>query len=177
MATQQDNAQIIYDTAISRGLSDTTAKLLVAQSAHETGNWTSNAFNKHYNGFGYMVFKGSKWQTGKEGLIADNKKPVADYKSLSDSTNEVIDWLKRRQNEGKFNIAQLDTPQKYAKALKENNYYGADYSVYVTGMIKGFQRWTSKLYQKVMENKGISFVFVVALVFGSYLAYRRYFKK
>ena len=181
MATAQENSQIIYDTAISRGFNDTTAKLLVAQSAHETGNWTSNAFRKHNNGFGYMYLKGSKWQTGSRGLIADNKLPVADYKSLADSTNEVVDWLKRRQNEGKFKIEELNTPEKYAKALKDNKYYGAAYSIYLGGMIDGFNKWTRNLYSKakttVMENKTASFVVVALVVFGTYYAYSRYFKK
>jgi uncharacterized FlgJ-related protein len=181
MATQQDSAQIIYDTAISRGLSDTTAKLMVGQSAHETGNWTSNAFKKHNNGFGYMILKGSKWQTGKAGLIADNKLPVADYKSLADSTNEVVDWLKRRENEGKFKIADLNTPEKYAKALKDNKYYGATYNIYVGGMIDGMRKWTSNLVSRakttISENKGVSFVVVALLVFGGYLAYRKFSKK
>jgi uncharacterized FlgJ-related protein len=177
MATQQDNAQVIYDTAISRGLSDTTAKLMVGQSAHETGNWTSNAFKKHNNGFGYMFLKGSKWQTSNAGLIADNKLPVADYKSLADSTNEVVDWLKRRENEGKFKIADLTTPEKYAKALKDNGYYGATYNIYVGGMIKGLQKWTSNIKTLATENKGISFGILALLVFGGYLAYRKFSKK
>jgi hypothetical protein len=181
MATQQDNAQIIYDTAISRGLSDTTAKLMVGQSAHETGNWISNAFLNHKNGFGYMYLKGSKWQTGKAGLIADNKLPVADYKSLADSTNEVVDWLKRRENEGKFKIADLNTPEKYAKALKDNKYYGATYNIYVGGMIDGMRKWTSNLVSRakttISENKGVSFVVVALLVFGGYMAYRKFSKK
>lgn len=181
MATAQQNSQIIFDTAISRGLNDTTAKLLVAQSAHETGNWTSNAFKQHNNGFGYMYLKGSKWQTGSKGLIADNKAPVADYKSLVESTNEIIDWLKRREGEGKFKIAELTTPEKYAKALKDSGYYGAAYSTYLGGLYGGLKKWTSNLYSKakttVMENKTASFVVVALLVFGTYYAYRRYFKK
>ena len=181
MATQEENSQIIYDTAISRGLNDSTAKIIVAQSAHETGNWTSNAFKKHNNGFGYMYLKGSKWQTGNKGLIADNNAPVADYKNLADSTNELIDWLKRREKEGKFNIQELTTPEKYAKALKDNSYYGAAYSTYVGGIVSGLKKWTGNLYSRakttVMENKTASFVVVALVVFGTYYAYRRYFKK
>jgi hypothetical protein len=182
MATLQSaTSQAIYDTAISRGLSDTTAKLLVGQSAHETGNWTSNAFKKHNNGFGYMYLKGSKWQTGNRGLIADNRLPVADYKNIADSTNEVIDWLKRRENEGKFKISDLNTPEKYAKALKDNRYYGASYGVYVGGMIDGMKKWTSNLVSRakttISENKGVSFVVVALVVFGGYMAYRKFSKK
>ena len=172
MATLQSyNSQLIYDTAISRGLSDTTAKLLVGQSAHETGNWTSNAFKNHYNGFGYTYYAGSKWQTGKKGLIADNNQPVADYKNLSDSTNEVIDWLKRRQAEGKFKIDDLNTPEKYAKALKDNSYYGATYNTYLKGMISGIQKWAGNL--TTTTKVSIGSVLVLGTIF--YLGYR-YFK-
>jgi uncharacterized FlgJ-related protein len=181
MATQQDNAQIIYDTAKSRGLSDTTAKLLVGQSAHETSNWTSNAFKNHNNGFGYMYLKGSKWQSGTQGLIADNKLPVADYKNLADSTNEVIDWLKRRENQGKFRISDLNTPEKYAKALKDNAYYGASYGTYLGGIVSGMKKWSSNLISRatttISQNKGASFVVFALLVFGGYMAYRKFSKK
>ena len=172
MATLQSyNSQLIYDTAISRGLSDTTAKLLVGQSAHETGNWTSNAFKNHYNGFGYTYYAGSKWQTGSKGLIADNKQPVADYKNLSDSTNEVIDWLKRRQAQGKFKINDLNTPEKYAKALKDNAYYGASYSTYLGGLVSGMKKWAGNL--TTTTKVGIGSVLVLGTIF--YLGYR-YFK-
>jgi hypothetical protein len=168
MATPQ---QIIYDTAIKAGLSDTTAKLLVGQSAHETGNWTSNAYKKHFNGFGYTYYSGSKWQTGSRGLIADNKQPVADYKNLSDSTNEVIDWLKRRQAQGKFKISDLNTPEKYAKALEDNNYYTDNYSIYVKGLVIGMKKWAGNLTTKT--KVGIGSVLVLGIIF--YLGYR-YFK-
>lgn len=168
MATPQ---QIIYDTAIKAGLSDTTAKLLVGQSAHETGNWTSNAYKNHLNGFGYTYSSGSKWQTGSKGLIADNKQPVADYKSLSDSTNEVIDWLKRRQAQGKFKINDLNTPEKYAQALKDNGYYGASYGTYLSGLVSGVKKWTSNL--TTTTKIGFGSVLVLGTIF--YLGYR-YFK-
>jgi uncharacterized FlgJ-related protein len=168
MATPQ---QIIYDTAMKAGLSDTTAKLLVGQSAHETGNWTSNAYKNHNNGFGYTYYAGSKWQTGNKGLIADNNQPVADYKTLSDSTNELVDWLKRRQAEGKFKIDDLNTPEKYAKALKDNAYYGASYGTYLKGMISGIQKWAGNL--TTTKKVGIGSVLILGTIF--YIAFR-YFK-
>jgi hypothetical protein len=75
----------------------------------------------------------------------------------------------------------LNTPEKYAKALKDNRYYGASYGVYVGGMIDGMRKWTSNLVSRakttISENKGVSFVVVALVVFGGYMAYRKFSKK
>jgi uncharacterized FlgJ-related protein len=169
--------QEIYDVVIKRGYDDNLAKIIVGQSYNETGNWTSNAFKKHNNAFGYTYVKGGKWQTGKEGLIADNNKPVADYKSVSDSTNELIDWLERREKSGKFKIKDLNTPEKYAQALKDNSYYGVTVSHYLKAIQTGIRLYSDKLGQFYDENKGVSYTIVAISTFAIFYLYKKIRKK
>lgn len=169
--------QEIYNVVIKRGYDDNLAKIIVGQSYNETGNWTSNAFKNHNNAFGYTYVKGGKWQTGKQGLIADNNKPVADYKSVSDSTNELVDWLERREKNGKFKVRDLNTPEKYAQALKDNAYYGASYTKYLNAMKSGIARYSSKLMQFYDENQGISYTIVAISTFAIFLLVKKLRKK
>ena len=169
--------QEIYNVVKQRGYDDNLAKIIVGQSYNETGNWTSNAFKKHNNAFGYSYVKGSKWQTGSRGLIADNNQPVADYKNVSDSTNELIDWLQRREKSGKFKIKDLNTPEKYAQALKNNAYYGASVKQYLDAMKTGIRLYSDKLVKFYDENQGISYSVVAITTFAIFYLYRKLRKK
>lgn len=51
---QNDNANNIYHKAIDKGLTKEQAVLVVSISRHETGNWTSKAFNDKHNFGGIM---------------------------------------------------------------------------------------------------------------------------
>lgn len=118
------------------GLPVTLANLLVAQARHETGSFTSNAFTKHHNAFGYAYFGGSNYQTGEEGLIADNGQPVADYETVEDSVKELVDWIYRRSRAGTFpkDLNTIQTPEQYADYLKRANYYQDTLQNYWAGL-------------------------------------------
>lgn len=132
--------QAVKGTDYNKGLPNTLASLLIAQSKHETGNFTSSFFKKFNNAFGYSYFPGSNYQTGSIGPLADNGKPIADYWSLEDSVKEVIDWIYRRVNEGKFpkNLSDIKTPEQYAALLKSAGYYGDTLQNYTAGLKRFF---------------------------------------
>ena len=129
----------IYDQGIKRGLSPTVANLLAAQARLESADYTSNVFKQNTNAFGYK-FVGQAGAT--KGTVAPrNEWPNANtpgyyakYKSIADSANEVINWLFRRQQEGKFLVNSLTTAGKYAAGLKAGNYYGDSASNYANGL-------------------------------------------
>jgi hypothetical protein len=146
------NEEIIFNTVKERGYSDTLANLLIAQAKHETGNFKSNAFIKFNNAFGYKRYAGSKWQIGS-GNISTEGNAYAAYDQLSDSVNEVLDWLKRRQNEGKLVISQLTTPEAYALALKNSGYFGASVNEYIQGLKFFLTNFTSTVKDIVKKNK------------------------
>lgn len=130
----------IYSTAKSDGMPDLLAKFIVAQSKHETGNYTSRFFTIGNNAFGYSYVPGAKWQLDKGGPNADNGVPIAQYASVQNSVHEITDWIKRRKQSGTFpaNLAEIDTPEKYAWYLKQAGYYQAPYDLYANALINWF---------------------------------------
>jgi len=133
--------QATRGTNYNPGLPNTLAALLVAQSQHETGNYTSNFFRNYNNAFGYAYYPGSLYQNGP-GTIADNGKPIASYASVEDSTKELIDWIYRRVKEGKFpaNLATITEPDQYAALLKSAGYFGDTLQTYTNGLKYYFTR-------------------------------------
>ncbi len=55
----------IVSMAMGMGMPDILAKMIACQSALETANFTSNAFIKGNNGFGYKFVEGARLQSGK----------------------------------------------------------------------------------------------------------------
>jgi len=130
----------IYDQGIKRGLSPTVANLLVAQARFESADYTSNVFKQNTNLFGYKFVGQAAATRGTEAPrsewpSATVKGYYAKYKSVEDSTNEVINWLFRREKEGKFRVNELTTAGKYAAGLKSGNYYGSSAAEYGNGLI------------------------------------------
>ena len=135
-ASQYDTA--IYNQALSMGISPALAKIMVAQARYESADYTSNTFNLTNNAFGYKYYPGSKWQSGQGNRSSEygqDQSSYASYNSVTDSTGEVVDWLKRRQSEGYFNINDITTATQYADALKSADYYGESSGNYAAGLI------------------------------------------
>ena len=128
--------QLIYSTAIGAGIPAPVASLMVAQSKHETANYTSNFFKRYNNAFGYSFVPGAKWQLPEGGTLADNNQKIAAYSSVYNSTMEMVDWLKRRVNDNTFPpLSTINDPAQYAFLLKKAGYYGdtlANYSAALT---------------------------------------------
>jgi len=129
----------IYDQGIKRGLTPTVANLLVAQARFESADYTSNVYKKNNNLFGYKFVGQAGATRGSEAPKsewpnANTKGYYAKYTSVENSANEVINWLFRRQQEGKFLVNQLTTAGKYAAGLKAGNYYGSSAAEYGNGL-------------------------------------------
>ena len=149
-------SQRIYNTALAgtpdtpKGLPPVLAAILISQAKHESGNFSSSAFVDGNNAFGYTYVPGAKWQTTTPGRIADNGQPLATYASLEDSTREVVDWIHRRQKEGKFpiDLTAITNTDQYAKLLKAAGYYGDSFENYA----KGLARWFVDMGKTVVNN-------------------------
>lgn len=159
--------ETIYNTArsgspVNPGLPPALAYLLVAQSKHETGNYSSNFFKKYNNAFGYSYVPGGRYQSGS-GSVADNGQPIAAYPTLENSVYEMIDWIYRRRSEGKFpqDLSQVTTPEQYAQLLKDSGYYGDSLANYLAGLKRFFLN-----NQVVVAGGGALLVLVaIALLF------------
>ena len=135
MTTQQIGA-LIYATAFGDGMPENMCSLIEAQSKHETDEYTSNAFRKNNNCFGYKAVKGGKWQIGS-GITSSEGDPYASYASIENSVHELTDWIKRRQFAKRFpaDLKEVQTPQQYALLLKACGYFGDTVGNYTSGLI------------------------------------------
>lgn len=127
------NDLIIYTQAISMNIPHAVAKLIVCQARFESADYTSNSFIHDKNAFGYKWVGQHKWAIGA-GIRSTEKDCYARYEKLEDSVGELVDWLRRREKEGKLKIEQLRTPDAYAEALKKCGYYGIAPSTYGNGL-------------------------------------------
>lgn len=141
---------------VNPGLPGNLPAILLAQAKHETGNFTSNAFLRHNNLFGYSYVKGARYQQGP-GLIADNGQPVAHYATLEDSVKELVDWLYRRVKEGKFTFSQIQTPEDYAAKIRQAGYYTDSLSNYTAGL--------KRFYKNIPYFPFVGMILLVSLFF------------
>jgi uncharacterized FlgJ-related protein len=122
----------VYKAAIDLDVPKSLALLIVAQSKHETGGYTSNAFHKDNNLFGYK-YVGQKIAT--PGIKSSESDHYAHYTSVEDSVLELVNWIKRRITEGRFpSMCNIKTKEHYASLLKAAGYFGAPQIEYVNGL-------------------------------------------
>jgi uncharacterized FlgJ-related protein len=167
------NADIVYARALqgtdtNPGLPDTLAQLVVAQSEHESGNYTSDVFvNTGGNAFGYK-YSGSKYQHG-------DYNGYAKYLSLDDSTAEVVDYIYRMVADGSFpaDLSTITSPDQYATLLqnaKPGPYYGDTEANYSAGLANWFQ---ANVLQPLQQNPSLGVAILVGLAFIGYLISKR----
>lgn len=176
---QQDIINQIYNTATGNGIPATLASLMVGQSGNETGGWTSKFFTQNNNAFGYSCDSSSDWQNGCSIATADNKVAVGNYDSISDSTMEVVDWIKRRLDEGSFPaLDTITTADQYAQLLSDNGYYTSGESSYAANISKWVNKVGSLIAQAVNGNPVAAAAVVVVLIGGIWLGIKKgLFKK
>jgi uncharacterized FlgJ-related protein len=152
-----DLGRQIYDQARAEGMPPALAALIVAQARHESANFTSNVFRKCGNLFGYKaVYSAPKC------ILSPESDYYKKYNAIADSVKEVTDWIKRRQREGRFpaDLRAVDTPEVYARLLKQSGYYGAPESEYSNALA----RWL----QPYPEKKGSGFIFLGLAALATY---------
>jgi len=134
-----DYKSIIYNAGLQKlkalGFpnADSLAKYMVAQSQHETANYTSNVFKKNNNAFGYKRYNGSAYQLGS-GLRSTEGDSYAAYGSVQDSAYEIAAWLGRR----KTAFVGVASVEQYVSAMKKAGYFGDKESNYLAGVKKYF---------------------------------------
>lgn len=132
--------QIVFNTAKKAGLNDVQAKIIVAQSIHESGNYTSHVFKTDNNIFGMKIpAKRSKQFIERPSTIvmqSEGSTPYAHYATIQDSVNDLIlSW--HTYNRTDWN--KIYTPELYAAYLKSRGYYGDSQSNYTNALVKYFK--------------------------------------
>lgn len=127
----------LYILLLKQGFRPGMARIIVAQSAHETAvlgvPWNSAIFLENNNPFGM-----------KQALIRPTtntgvSRGHAVYNSLEDAVKDYRYW---------FNFSgmlpEYTTPETFAQALKQKSYYTAEYSEYAAGL----RYWFNKLWHE-----------------------------
>lgn len=168
--------KIIIDKVKSRGLNENLANLIAAQARLESADFTSNVFKQNNNAFGYKYAGQSGATAGTpapKSEWASPSKPqyYAKYKSVADSANELINWLYRREKEGKFIVAQLQTPAQYANALKLGGYYGSSAASYTNGITAKLKKIDTASGSNIL-TAGVNTLIIGALVLAAIKMYK-----
>jgi uncharacterized FlgJ-related protein len=163
-----DIDQQIYDSALKAGFTPTSAKLVVAQARHETGDYKSNVFNKNNNLFG-MKFVGqplatrgtpapkSEWGCGGK----CNSDFYSKYATISDSVQDLINRNLKFTRKGVTFEQLKNAPDSttYANLLKQRGYYGATTSIYDSGLKRALSKiyvTTTDFYAKNKEKSNLT---------------------
>lgn len=166
MANRPEPVERIYaqarrGTPYNPGVPADIADWMVAQAAHETGDFTHKFFRVNNNAFGYSYYPGSNYQDG-HGDIADNGKPIGSYPNVEASTMEMVDWLYRRYREGKFpELGSISSYTQYSQLLKQAGYFGAPLTVYQNGI----RNFLAKYGSGAAAVGGVGLILVAAIAF------------
>ena len=106
------------------GLGDQIAKIITAQSGHETAGWTSNVYLTLNNCFGFGYEGGGNYYG---------------YNDIESSVSDVVNWLSNHVP----SFQNINDPGIYAQALKDNGYYTDAESTYENGI----ERWFNENLQ------------------------------
>lgn len=141
----------IYNLARANGFTDQSARLICAQARLESANYTSNVFRNNNNMFG-MKYLGARQPLASRGTLAPlgersapclvnvnnclNSDFYAKYATPLDSAKDLITRLYAITRNGitPQMLKNADTPETFARLLKQRNYYGGTESNYAAGL-------------------------------------------
>lgn len=118
-----NNANIVYNTALSYGANDKAARIITGQAMNESGNFTSSLFMRSNNAFGMNM---PTIRPHPHILRKDSFSNYAAYASLQDSVKDLIDWL----HYSKIDFNNVQSSDDYVAQLKNKNYFGAPLNNY-----------------------------------------------
>lgn len=115
----------VYGLLLDNGFDPDTAKILTAQAAHETGNFTSIIFRENNNCFGMKLPKQRKT------LATGENRGHAVFSSIIDSVGDFWLWYKSAGLPDYWN--DIET---YIKSLKMRGYFEDNQDNYLRGVKK-----------------------------------------
>jgi len=111
-------------TANNPALPDNLVPLVIAQAQNESNNFSSNVFDQTNNCFGY---------TTPSTYGVSTFEGFAVYNSVSDSAQEIVDYLYRRQADQSFpDLSTITTADQYAQLLSAAGYYTSSATDYAS---------------------------------------------
>jgi hypothetical protein len=116
-------------TLREQGIDSIVTELLVAQSKHESGNYTNNLTNFN-NLFGRWHSKKDPYSQGP-GAYGEGHYNFAKYKSIEDCVLSQLEYLRRKG----YSFCWSNS-HEYSVELKQKGYYAAPTSVYEKSLNK-----------------------------------------
>lgn len=113
----------VYFLLIENGFGLQMSRLLTAQAAHETANFSSSIFKSNNNLFGM------KRPAIRPTTATGENKGHATYDSIEDSIQDISLYLKSRSY-----LTNYSTVGAYVRALKEKSYFEDSLSHYEAGV-------------------------------------------
>ena len=123
MTIINDFGKDLYLRLLEEGFSLNMSRLLTAQAAHETGNFTSAIFKENNNLFGM------KRPVIRQTTAIGENKGHAVYPSIQDSIKDMALYLKSRGY-----LSNYSTIDAYVKELKGKSYFADSQENYKTGL-------------------------------------------
>lgn len=124
----------IFNAVKFWGINENLARIIVAQSAHETAGFTSLIFRQNNNAFG-MKYVGQSQALGE-------KNGYANYSSLANSVADLVRWIQAKRSPLINLLAPIKTTSEYVSFLKAYNYFEDDINNYLNGV----NHWFKQLY-------------------------------
>ena len=121
MNTANDTGKKVFQLLCDAGFSVSMAKILTAQAAHETANFTSSVFNNNNNLFGMRISHLRK----QDSLGDTDKDSYANYSTLSQSVSDIGLYLKARKLDQVYNSCD-----DYVDAIHQKGYFEAPVDEY-----------------------------------------------
>lgn len=118
----------IFNQLRKRGVPADTARMIVAQAVHETGNFTSELFVKGNNAFGMKLPRRRNTLAVDRGLRVEGD-PAASFNTIEDSVDDLLVWLDF--NSLPLNYGNLDD---YIAAIRRKGYFTDTYIRYLTAV-------------------------------------------
>jgi flagellum-specific peptidoglycan hydrolase FlgJ len=118
-------------------LSDSLAKIIIAQAKHESGAFKSHVATANNNAFGmkFPSVRKSPYISGK-GTAAPKSEGAnmyyAKYSSFANSALDLVEWLKYNH----VDVSKITTITEYANILKSKGYFGVSVASYIAGLTK-----------------------------------------
>lgn len=122
-----------FDIAVGIGLNETQAKLIAAQAAFESANFTSNVFKLNNNPAGIQFINKPFQKNASPGSpFPPSESKTAKYAKFNTIADGFKDMVRIT-----YKALQGDPdPTTYAARLKAQSYYAGDQGIYTSGLIK-----------------------------------------
>lgn len=182
--------QLIYDVAIKNGFKPSAAKLIVAQARFESADYTSNVFKNNNNTSG-MKYIGQPLATRgtlapvsersascKKNGVCSDRDHYAKFQSVADSARDKIERNYNITMKGVTpqQLKNVETPEEFARLLKQRGYYGDKESTYANGLkAKLLRIQIVEFVETVKKNKNVVLLVggLVLLAAASYFYFNK----